>query len=115
MKLGTIIATTMRIFLQKVSSNDTAEYGGMAKGPVVINNETKDRMKEIMKNIQNGSFAREWINENKNKQVKLNGLRKENSELQIEKVGAELRKMMKWLNPGGSITSVEAKQEKATA
>jgi len=81
------------------SVSDTAEYGGMAKGPDVINDETKNRMKEIMRNIQDGSFAREWINENKNKQEKLNNLRKENKELQIEKVGAELRKMMKWLKP----------------
>jgi len=97
------------------SVSDTAEYGGMAKGPDVINDETKDRMREIMRNIQNGSFAREWINENKNKQEKLNNLRKENKELQIEKVGAELRKMMKWLNPGGNISSIDAIPKKALA
>ncbi|MCH7783168.1 ketol-acid reductoisomerase [candidate division KSB1 bacterium] len=95
------------------SVSDTAEYGGMAKGPDVINNETKDRMKDILLKIQDGTFAREWINENKNKQQKLNNLRKEHKELQIEKVGAELRKMMKWLNPDGIISNREAKPEQA--
>lgn len=80
------------------SVSDTAEYGGMTRGPRIINNETKKVMKQILEDIQTGKFAEEWINENKNGQPVLNKLREENKNHLIEKVGAQLRSMMSWLS-----------------
>lgn len=79
------------------SVSDTAEYGGMTRGPMVINEETKKRMKEILRAIQDGSFAREWIVENQAGRPCLNALRREHQELLIEKVGKQLRDMMPWI------------------
>lgn len=80
------------------SVSDTAEYGGMTRGPRIINQETKKVMKQILSDIQTGKFAEEWINENKNGQPVLNKLREENKNHLIEKVGAQLRSMMSWLS-----------------
>jgi len=79
------------------SVSDTAEYGGMTRGKIVINEETKERMKSILKDIQDGSFAREWLLENQAGRPVMNALRKEHEELKIERVGKELRKMMSWI------------------
>ncbi|MEG8948143.1 ketol-acid reductoisomerase [Rosettibacter firmus] len=79
------------------SVSDTAEYGGMTRGPKVINADTKKVMKQILEDIQTGKFAEEWINENKNGQPVLKKLREENKNHLIEKVGAQLRSMMSWL------------------
>lgn len=79
------------------SVSDTAEYGGMTRGPKVITSETKKVMKQILTDIQTGKFADEWITENKNGQPVLNKLRNENKNHPIEKVGAQLRSMMSWL------------------
>lgn len=79
------------------SVSDTAEYGGMTRGPKVIDQETKKRMQEILKVIQDGSFAKEWIQENQNGRPNMNKLRQEHRDLQIEKVGQKLRNMMPWI------------------
>ncbi|MFQ5606147.1 MAG: ketol-acid reductoisomerase, partial [bacterium] len=79
------------------SVSETAEYGGMSRGPKVIGEETRQRMQEILKTVQDGSFAREWISENKAGQPVMNALRKQHQELQIEKVGKNLREMMSWI------------------
>ncbi len=79
------------------SVSDTAEYGGMTRGPKVIGKEAKDNMKQILKDIQDGSFAKEFIDECNSGYPKMQALRKENSEHAIEKVGAKLREMMSWL------------------
>lgn len=79
------------------SVSDTAEYGGMTRGPRVITSETKKEMKKILEEVQNGKFAQEWIDENKNGLPLLSKLRKDNQEHSIEKVGAQLRSMMSWL------------------
>ena len=79
------------------SVSDTAEYGGMSRGPKIVNNETKVAMKKILSDIQDGSFAKEWLKENESGQPVMNKLRTETSEHLIEKVGSKLRKMMKWL------------------
>ncbi len=79
------------------SVSDTAEYGGMSQGPKVIDQSTRERMKEILARVQDGSFAREWILENKAGRPVLNALRRQHQELIIEKVGKELRAMMKWI------------------
>lgn len=79
------------------SVSDTAEYGGMTRGNRVITKESKNEMKKILKEVQDGSFANEWIKENNDGQPKLNMLREENKNHPIEKVGNELRKMMAWV------------------
>jgi ketol-acid reductoisomerase len=79
------------------SVSDTAEYGGMTRGSRVITKESKNEMKKILKEVQDGSFAQEWIKENNEGQPRLNKLREENKNHPIEKVGSELRKMMSWV------------------
>jgi ketol-acid reductoisomerase len=79
------------------SVSETAEYGGMTVGPKVVDASTKDRMKEALKNIQTGNFAKEFILENQANQPVLNALRREHDRHQIEVVGAKLRPMMSWI------------------
>jgi ketol-acid reductoisomerase len=80
------------------SVSDTAEYGGYTRGPRVISNESRREMKKILKEIQSGKFAKEWIDETfKNKQKKFLKMRKEMNNHPIEKTGAKLRAMMSWL------------------
>lgn len=79
------------------SVSDTAEYGGMTRGPRVVDAGAKARMKDILKEIQSGQFAKEWIQENEAGRPKLEALRKEHRELLIEQVGAKLRDMMAWI------------------
>ena len=79
------------------SVSDTAEYGGLVKGPVIIGDEVKAGMKQLLKDIQDGSFATEWILENKANGPKFNGYRRLLNADKIETVGAELRGMMSWL------------------
>lgn len=82
------------------SVSDTAEYGGMTRGPRIITGEAKARMKDVLKEIQDGSFAEEWIAENESGQKEFQKLRESNQNHPIEKVGAKLRKMMLWVNNG---------------
>ncbi|KAF0150929.1 MAG: ketol-acid reductoisomerase [Ignavibacteria bacterium] len=79
------------------SVSDTAEYGGMTRGKRVITDETKKEMKKILEEVQNGKFAKEFIDEYNSGAAKFNELRKENKEHGIEVVGAKLRSMMSWL------------------
>jgi len=83
--------------LMNYSVSDTAEYGGMTRGPKVITEESKNVMRNILKDIQNGNFAEEWRKENEAGQKSMLALRKENSEHPIEQVGKKLRGMMSWL------------------
>lgn len=80
------------------SVSDTAEYGGMTRGSVVVDDDTKKRMQQLLKEVQNGSFARDWILENKAGRPVLEASRKEHANLQIEQVGKKLRNMMPWIN-----------------
>lgn len=79
------------------SVSDTAEYGGMTRGPRLITQETKNEMKKILTEVQDGSFANEFIGEIKSGSENFGKLRKSNQEHGIEKVGGELRNMMSWL------------------
>lgn len=79
------------------SVSDTAEYGGYTRGPRIVDQNTRDRMKAILAEIQNGSFAKEWIQENRDGRPNMNPLRKEHEALLIEKVGKKLRDMMSWI------------------
>ena len=78
----------------RYSISDTAEYGDLTRGPRVIGPESKAAMKEILKEIQTGQFAREFIEENQTGRVTMRMLRMRAAESQLEEVGAELRSMM---------------------
>lgn len=79
------------------SVSDTAEYGGMTRGPRVITEESKNAMRQMLKQVQDGSFAKEWLDEYNSGQKNMERLRKENREHPIEVVGAKLRSMMSWI------------------
>jgi ketol-acid reductoisomerase len=82
--------------MRKVIS-DTAEYGDMTRGPRVITDSVRQEMKKILKEIQDGTFAREWILENKIGRPVFNALAKRAEKHLIEEVGAKMRSMMPWL------------------
>ena len=79
------------------SVSDTAEYGDYTRGPRVIDDMVKEEMAQILAEIQDGSFAKEWILENQAGRPVYNALKRMDEEHPIEIVGAELRKMMPWL------------------
>ena len=79
------------------SISDTAEYGDYTRGPRVAPPEQKAEMKKILREIQTGVFAREWILENQAGQPNFKALRRINAEHPIEEVGEEVRGMMSWL------------------
>ncbi|MBW2039992.1 MAG: ketol-acid reductoisomerase [Deltaproteobacteria bacterium] len=81
----------------RYSVSDTAEYGDLTRGRRIINEETRLIMKEILEDIQDGTFAREWILENEARRPVFNALRKRDQAHLIEKVGKELRMMMSWI------------------
>jgi ketol-acid reductoisomerase len=81
----------------RYSISNTAQYGDMTRGPAVINDETRNRMKGLLSEIQSGAFAREWMKENKTGRRRFNQLEAEAREHPIERVGARLREMMPWL------------------
>jgi ketol-acid reductoisomerase len=83
----------------RYSVSDTAEYGDYVSGSRVITQATRDDMKKILADIQSGAFARKWITENENGRPTFEKKRAEERELRIEKVGAELRQMMPFLDP----------------
>jgi ketol-acid reductoisomerase len=87
----------------RYSISDTAEYGDYTRGPKVIDDHVKQSMKQILGNIQSGSFAREWILENQAGRPSFMALRRQNAEHPIEQVGRELRGMMPWLQKAGRI------------
>lgn len=81
----------------RYSISDTAEFGDLTRGPRIITDETRKEMKKILGEIQDGSFATEWILENQAGRPKFNALRRIGKEHLIEEVGKKLRSMMKWL------------------
>ncbi|NPA90605.1 MAG: ketol-acid reductoisomerase [Chloroflexi bacterium] len=83
----------------RYSVSDTAEHGDYTGGPKVITEESKENMRQILKDIQTGVYAREWILENQAGRPFFYSMRQREQEHPIEKVGRELRRMMPWLNP----------------
>nr|WP_091771793.1 ketol-acid reductoisomerase [Maricaulis salignorans] len=82
--------------------SETAIYGDLRSGPRVINAETKARMKEVLTDIQDGTFARDWIMENQAGKPQYNALLRKDLEHPIEKTGAALRSEMPWLQAGSN-------------
>ena len=81
----------------RYSVSDTAEYGDYSRGPRVVDDHVKENMKRILEEIQNGSFAREWIAENDEGRPRFNAMRRQDADHSIEEVGKTLREMMGFL------------------
>lgn len=84
----------------RYSISDTAEYGDYCTGKRIITDETRKEMKKVLKEIQDGTFAKNWLVENAVGRPNFNAVRRMESEHQVEKVGKELRKMMPFINVG---------------
>jgi ketol-acid reductoisomerase len=84
----------------RYSISNTAQYGDMTRGPVVVNDETKRRMRALLAEIQSGAFAREWMRENRNGKERFRSLERQTEDHPIEQVGRQLREMMPWLSGG---------------
>ena len=80
------------------SISNTAEYGEYVSGPVVVDGDTKAKMKGVLAKIQSGEFTREWINEYKSGAKNFEAMRKKIENHQIEEVGEKLRSMMPWIS-----------------
>ncbi len=83
----------------RYSVSDTAEHGDYTSGPKIVTEDTKGAMKKILDDIQDGTYAKGWIEENKNGRPNFNKIRKSEQNHPIEKVGAELRSLMPFVNP----------------
>jgi ketol-acid reductoisomerase len=77
--------------------SETAKYGDLVSGPRVINAETKERMREVLRDIQTGKFARDWIQENESGKHNYDALLAADLDHPIEKTGARMRRHMAWL------------------
>jgi len=83
----------------RYSISDTAEYGDYVSGPRVIDNQVRENMRQVLREIQDGSFAERWLDENSNGREQFLAMRRKDAEHPVEKVGRELRSMMTWLEP----------------
>jgi len=83
--------------LMRYSVSDTAEYGDYVSGPRIITPAVKAEMKKILAAIQDGTFAKNWIGENRSGRDKFLAMRKEHADHQMEEVGGRLRSMMPWI------------------
>jgi len=82
----------------RYSISNTAEYGDLTRGPRIITDQTRAEMKKILGEITSGQFAKEWVNEYKAGMKNFNALYEKDHNSQLEKVGRDLRKMMKWIH-----------------
>ncbi|MBC3804786.1 ketol-acid reductoisomerase [Acetobacterium fimetarium] len=97
MKLIVDLVNSGGFGFMRYSISDTAEYGDYITGSKIITDETKKAMKGVLNDIQDGTFARNWLLENQVGRPYFNAKRRIESETQVEKVGADLRTMMSWL------------------
>ncbi|WP_124068103.1 ketol-acid reductoisomerase [Clostridium sp. E02] len=86
----------------RYSISNTAEYGDYITGPKIITDETKKAMKQVLTDIQDGTFAKDWLLENQVGGTHFKAIRNKEASHQLEKVGAELRKLYSW-NDGGKL------------
>ena len=84
----------------RYSISDTAEYGDYTRGPRIVTDETRAEMRRILDAIQDGSFAREWLAENRSGRPNFERMRQADRDHEIEQVGAQLRAMMPWSEEG---------------
>ena len=84
----------------RYSISDKAEYGDMSRGGRIIDDGTRERMKEILTEIQDGTFAEEWVAESRSGRKNFHAMEEAGKDHLIEKVGGELRAMMPWISAG---------------
>ncbi|MGQ3386664.1 ketol-acid reductoisomerase [Bacillus velezensis] len=84
----------------RYSISDTAQWGDFVSGPRVVDAKVKESMKQVLTDIQNGTFAKEWIAENQVNRPRFNAINASENEHQIEKVGRQLREMMPFVKQG---------------
>lgn len=82
----------------RYSISNTAEYGDYVSGKRVVGEEAKKAMQDVLSEIQDGTFARNWINEHKSGRPNFNRMAQADKESKLEQVGSELRSMMSWIN-----------------
>ena len=87
----------------RYSISNTAEYGDLTRGPRLIDDSVKERMRGILAEIQTGRFAREWVSENQAGQPSFKAMRRRGQEHGIEEVGEKLREMMPWIKEGALV------------
>ena len=78
--------------------SETAKYGDLTRGPRIVNDRVKNEMRKVLKEVQTGKFARQWIEENATGRKGYQKLLDHDIDHQIEKVGEALRARMPWLN-----------------
>jgi ketol-acid reductoisomerase len=83
----------------RYSVSDTAEYGDYTRGPRIVTDETREEMRRILREIQSGQFAREWVLENQANRASFLSMRRVEADHPIEEVGKRLRAMMSWIKP----------------
>jgi ketol-acid reductoisomerase len=96
----------------RYSISDTAEYGDLTRGPRLITDETRQEMKRILQEIQEGRFAREWILENQTNRPVFSALRSRDQAHLIEVVGKELRGMMSWISQQRAVKEQAQEEQK---
>lgn len=96
MKLIVDLINKGGLSFMRYSISDTAEYGDYVTGKRIITQDTRKEMKKVLGEIQDGTFARNWILENQTNRPFFNAKRKMEQESQVEEVGKDLRKMMSW-------------------
>ncbi len=99
----------------RYSISNTAEYGDLTRGEVVVGDTTRQAMKKVLADIQKGDFAREWVAEHRGGNKKFNALREAEKQHPIEAVGAKLRSMMDWLPDATKSTAKPKTAEKVNA
>jgi ketol-acid reductoisomerase len=97
----------------RYSISNTAEYGDLTRGEVVVGDATRQAMKKVLADIQKGEFAREWIAEHRSGNKKFTALREAEKKHPIEEVGARLRSMMDWL-PDATKSNAKKKEPAVT-
>src|SRR5579875_3478772 len=95
------------------SISDTAEYGDYTSGPTIVDDAVRARMAGLLRDIQDGTFARRWVTEYESGEPNFRHMRAEARTTQIEQVGARLRQMMSWLQPAESPTTAQPKEDAA--
>lgn len=99
MKLIVDLINEGGLAMMRYSISDTAEYGDYTRGPRIVTDKSRNEMKKVLKEIQNGKFAKEWVKEAlENNKKDFHKMRKKEAASKLEKVGQKLRKMMSWLN-----------------
>lgn len=96
----------------RYSISDTAQWGDFVSGPRVVNEETKERMKEILTDVQSGAFAKGWILENQAGRPQFNAINQAENKHQIETVGRELRDLMPFVKQPIQAQQVQQKEVK---